>query len=235
MFRATNKLAIAALAALLFGCSEAKRDQGEILEEAAGSSASVAQDWSRFLEWWPGNYDNLAQVDEIASEGGQTFMPPTALYIRRVDLPSFGDNVFYAEWHNAENPAEILRQRFYAFEQEGSVFRLNLHIFPPDGDFVARTAGAYSDPAKLDGVTPQDMFPLPGCDVFFSWDDGKFSGAMRKQSCNFQAPGTDVAIYSWSQMRLEEGAFEYLDGWFHREDDTVFRQFSDRWIEFKKR
>lgn len=220
-------VAISVTVVLLVGCSS-----------GAGNPADrqpQPEDWPRFLDWWPGDYDNLDQVAQIAAENGEPFMPPTALRIRRVDLPAFGNDVYYAEWHDFEDPAEILRQRFYAFEREGATFRLNLHIFPPDAEFVARTAGAYLDASKLNGITPADMFPLPGCDVFFEWEDGVFGGAMKKQSCNFKAPGTEIEIYSWSQMRLRDDAFEYLDGWFHRSDDSVYRQFSDRWIVFEKR
>ena len=191
--------------------------------------------WERFLSWWPGDYDNLEQVEQIAAQGIESVIGPTALYIRRVELPAFGEDVYYAEWHNPDDPTQIIRQRFYAFENEGSTLRLNLHIFPPDADFSARTAGAYLDPSKLEGLTPEDMFPLPGCDVFFEWQNDEFAGTMKKQSCNFLAPGTEVPIYSWSQMRLRDDAFQYLDGWFHREDDSVYRQLSDRWVAFKKR
>lgn len=225
---------MAGLVTILLGCSGGQPDT-----PAADSQPSIAassdEDWQRFLAWWPGDYDNFGQLAQIAAEGESSVMPPTALYIRRVELPSFGADVFYAEWHNAENPSDILRQRFYAFERDGDSLRLNLHIFPPDEEFVARTAGAYLDPSKLDGVTVADMFPLPGCDVFFTWDGEVFSGAMKRRSCSFEAPGTNEFIYSWSQMRLRPSVFEYLDGWFRPEDDSVYRQFSDRWIVFEKR
>jgi YVTN family beta-propeller protein len=200
--------------------------------------AKQAEDFARFLSWWSGDYDNLAQVRAQESAG----MPvearnrPTLLHIRKVDLPAFGPEVYYAEWRAATEPGTITRQRIYAFEIDPAAgrLRLNLHIWPlGDADFRERTAGAYLEPSKLDGVTPADMTGLTGCDVFFRDTGELFAGAMEKGGCAFEAPdGTPV--YSWSQMTLSPTQFGYLDGWFHR-DGRLFRRFTKEWYVFDKR
>ncbi len=209
-----------------------------LLALATAEPAQPAADLARFLSWWSGDYDNLAQVRAQESAG----MPveernrPTLLSIRKVDLPAFGPEAYYAEWRDATEPSTITRQRIYAFEidpVEGRL-RLNLHIWPlGDADFRERTAGAYLEPSKLDGVTPADMTGLAGCDVFFRDTGERFAGAMEKGACAFQAPdGTPV--YSWSQMTLSPTQFSYLDGWFHR-DGKLFRRFTTEWYVFDKR
>jgi hypothetical protein len=198
---------------------------------AAAEPAATAADYARFLGYWPGVYDNLAQV---AGQTGATRNQATRLYIRRVEAPAFGADVYYAEWQDAADPAKVTRQRIYAFSREPSgELRLALHIFSPENKaLVARTIGAHEDPRKLDGVTPADMAGLKGCDVFFRPDGAGFSGAMIKGDCAFPAPD-GTPIYSWSQMKLNADTFSYLDGWF-RTDGTLFQRMSPDWYVFRK-
>lgn len=204
-----------------------------ILLASPASIAAEPDPWADFLEWWPGTYNNMAQVN-AQKAGAEPDKANTAqrLFIRRVDLPAFGDDVFYAEWQAYDDPTNIMRQRFYAMENEGGVQRLNLHIFPNDAAFRDRTVGAHLDPSKLSGITPADMVDLKGCDVFFEWQNDHFAGAMKKQECAFPAPD-GTPIYSWSQMRLKPSAFEYLDGWFNT-DDSVYQRLAYHWYVFEK-
>lgn len=205
-----------------------------LLVTPAAFADSSSNTGLNFLSWWEGDYDNARQVaEQLAGPNPEKANTRQRLFIRRVNQPAFGDNVFYAEWQDYDDTSKIMRQRFYAMEEEGNVQRLNLHIFPTDDAFVARTSGAHMDPSKLDGVTPADMVPLKGCDVYFEWDGASFSGAMEKRACAFPAPGDGVPIYSWSQMRLEPESFLYLDGWF-REDDSVYMQLANHWYVFEK-
>lgn len=201
-------------------------------------AATDDTDLALFLSYWPGYYDNLDQVHEqsAAERPAKDRNQATKLFIRRVALPAFGDSVFYAEWQAADAPERIIRQRIYAFERdtERRQIRLNLHIWPADNvAFVQRTTGAYLAPSRLSGVTPADMAGIAGCDVFFDRAGDGFTGAMVKGACQFRAPN-GTPIYSWSQMRLFETQFEYLDGWFNL-DGKPFTTFPGEWYRFRKR
>ncbi len=192
---------------------------------------SLESRFETFLSWWPGVYDNAHQVETDDPEAPV----PTRLFIREVDLPAFGDHVVYAEWQTLDDPNYVVRQRFYGFEidMQRQALRLNLHIFPPNPDFVAETRGAYEDPAKVSHLTRDDMVPLKGYDVYFTWTGSSFEGAMDRGACAFPAPGTETDIYSWSQMRLTETAFEYLDGWFNL-DGSIYLRMSNDWYVFDR-
>jgi hypothetical protein len=200
--------------------------------------ALSGDDFNRFVGLWAGDYDNLAQAaaQEKADVPPKQRNQPTLLFIRKVDLPTFGPEVFYAEWRDAKVPGKVTRQRIYAFAVDPAEkkLRLNLHIWPADKpDFVARTSGAHLDAARLAGVTPADMAGLQGCDVYFDAGADHFAGAMKQGTCAFPAPD-GTPIYSWSQMKIDAGAFSYLDGWF-RLDGTPFMQFSRDWYVFERR
>lgn len=227
------------IASLILGFANPLNAQDRSLDAPLISELKTSDiQWQRFLSWWPGKYDNVRQVkqlEENRKDSEETNIRAMVLHIRRVELPAFGEEVYYAEWQRYGSPDEVSRQRIYAFEKEGSVFRLYLHIFPFDNsEFKKRTVGAYIDPLKLKGVTPDDMVGLQGCDVYFELSDNEFAGAMKKSSCNFPSPETGEPIYSWSQMRLQESSFQYLDGWF-RQDHGVYLELSKHWVVFDKR
>jgi hypothetical protein len=126
---------------------------------------------------------------------------------------------------------------------------LRLHIFPTDAAFVARTAGAWRDPARLRGLTPADMAPLPGCDLTFgaateASADGSADGPeegeahvgqMEKGRCRFPALDDPTReIYSWSQMKKSARVFAYKDGWFNL-DGSDYRRWSPTWYVFEQR
>ncbi len=215
-----------------------------IFSPTAGHAADNATnaDYRQFLLWWGGDYDNLAQAaaqeaaQEAAGRPTKDRNQATLLFMRKVDLPAFGTDVYYAEWQDAREPSKVTRQRVYAFEidQAEKKLRLNLHIWPANRpEFVARTTGAYLDAHKLNGVTPADMAGLKGCDVFFDKTGDAFSGAMKKGACAFPAPN-GTPIYSWSQMKLSATQFSYLDGWFNL-DGTPFQRFTADWYVFDKK
>ena len=199
--------------------------------QAQANMEGLDAQYERFLSWWPGTYDNERQVALAPSS-----FTPVRLYLEPVDVPAFGADVVYGEWQDAQRDFRVIRQRFYSFEIDHArqALRLKLHIFPPSPEFVERTRGAYSDPSKVAALTPADMFPLAGCDVYFQWREDHFAGAMDKGSCAFKAPGTSDDIYSWSQMRLTDTSFEYLDGWFNP-DGSVYRVLADDWYIFERR
>ena len=182
---------------------------------SAGEAVSVA-DFRRFVSVWDGDYNNFSQskAQEEAGRAQNDRNQPTFLFIRKVDLPAFGPETYYAEWRDANQTAKVNRQRMYVLEldQAEQKLRLNLHIWPADKPvFVARTSGAYLDARKLSGMTPVDMAGLKGCDVYFDVGTHDFPGAMKKDACAFPTPN-EMQIYSWSQMKLTAIQFSYLDG-----------------------
>ncbi len=205
--------------------------------EVPGAGATQ-HDFDEFLAGWAGDYDNSAQVRRQQATGRPANERNNAmtLYIRRVDLPAFGEHVYYGEWRDGIDASNLVRQRIYVFELDAELgIRLNLHVWPADNaEFVVRTRGAHLDTTKLAGVTPADMFGLVGCDVFFHKTRDGFAGSMRKGACAFPAPGgEDKTVYSWSQMKRTPSQFSYLDGWYNV-DGSPYRRFAVDWNVFDK-
>ncbi len=154
------------------------------------------RDMRVFLEWFPGVYDNQEQVyfeeqlgvpeDERHERIHHTFA--------RVDLPAFGEHVFYVQQYIDDDPDSIYRQRIYVFtaDYEENAVRLSIHT-PND---VASLVDAHLDPTKLEGLTPEQTRHMPGCDVYWRKRASEFDGQMKEGACSFvsQRSGKRIII-----------------------------------------
>ena len=149
-----------------------------------------------FLEWFPGRYDSALQqrMDEAANmpEAERNYRRHSIF--RRVDLPQFGETVFYAEQYRDGDPEKIYRQRIYTFTLalEENAFRLRVHV-PRD---VERLRGAYRNPALLSDLQPSDTTVWEGCDLFWRWQGDHFRGELKPGECRFvsEAFGQEIVL-----------------------------------------
>ncbi|MGI9225867.1 MAG: chromophore lyase CpcT/CpeT [Woeseiaceae bacterium] len=181
------------------------------------------RDLRTFLEWFPGVYDNQEQVYFEEEQG----VPEDERHERihhtfaQVDLPAFGDNVFYVQQYLDDDPEKIYRQRIYVFtaDYEENAIRLAIHT-PHD---VAALVDAHLDPSKLVGLTPEQTRNLPGCDVFWTKRAAEFDGQMKPRACSFvsQRSGKRIIIDDdlvlskdeiWISDRAEDEDGNYVFG-----------------------
>ena len=189
----------------------------------ADQNAVLDRDFQTFLEWFPGVYDNQEQVyfeeqQGVAEEDRHerihhTFAP--------VDLPAFGDNVFYVQQYLDDDPAKIYRQRIYVFspDYEENAIRLQIHT-PND---VASLVDAHLNPSRLEGLTPEQTRHMPGCDVYWKKRADEFDGQMKEGACSFvsQRSGKRIIIDDdlvlsrdqiWISDRAEDEDGNYVFG-----------------------
>ena len=81
---------------------------------ARGDEASVLdKDFRIMMEWFPGVYDNQEQVYFEAEQEVDEALRHERIHhvFEPVELPAFGDHVFYVQQHLNDDPAEIYWQR----------------------------------------------------------------------------------------------------------------------------
>jgi len=189
----------------------------------ADQNAVLDRDMRTFLEWFPGVYDNQEQVyfeeelgvpeDDRHERIHHTFAP--------VDLPAFGEHVFYVQQYLDDDPGKIYRQRIYVMtpDYEENAIRLAIHT-PND---VESLVDAHLDPSKLEGLTPADTRQMPGCDVFWRKRAAEFDGQMKAGACSFvsQRSGKRIIIDDdltltrdeiWISDRAEDEDGNYVFG-----------------------
>lgn len=188
----------------------------------AAPDAVLARDLGDFLSWFEGRFDNDRQVFFADALG----VPEDARHervhsvFRRVDLPAFGEHVFYVEQYSGADAGVIYRQRIYVFTPvpETGEIRLDIHAPREPG----RLAGAHLDASLLAGLTPDDATAFPQCAVFWRRQENQFVGETRRGECRVvsQRSGqtlvieddlvlTPDAIWIRDRAETEDGAYVY--------------------------
>ena len=188
----------------------------------ADEAAVLDKDFRTMMQWFPGVYDNQEQVYFEAEQEVDEALRHERIHhvFEPVDLPAFGEHVFYVQQHLNDDPAEIYRQRIYTFQpdyDEGAV-RLTIHI-PND---VASLVDAHLDPTKLTGLLPEQTRVLPGCDVFWRRQDNHFVGYMRPNACSYVSSESGKRIIFNDDLLLTENALWISDRAEDEEGNRVF-------------
>ncbi|MFH2051153.1 MAG: chromophore lyase CpcT/CpeT [bacterium] len=191
MNRFTKPLAAALLLATLAGC-------------AATSAGRRSADLDVLVAWMTGSF----------SSGAQAEADPDNYYDIRLEMapiwPGRTDGAWlYVEQAAASSLDQPYRQRVYRVrEVEPGLFASEVYELPdPDA-----AVGAWRDPARLAGLTPDDLIPREGCTVYLRrQSDGSFTGGTRDRECGSSLRG---ATYATSEITLQGNRLESWDrGW----------------------
>lgn len=182
----------------------------------------------RYLaEVLPGRYDNSEQLSFDASVGKTDMENGGHLrvhsQIRRVELPQFGEYVFYVEEYKHNDPTDIFRQRLYTLQVDAgeNALRLTLHFFRDGKTYL----GAHDDPALLDSLDVDGVMALEGCDVFIRRDTDWFAGAMKTKTCLFG--DGDNRRYSDYQLRVSKQQYWFRDRILSAVTDEPLEEVAD--------
>jgi hypothetical protein len=157
-----------------------------LVAAAPALAGTLEEDLKLMMTWFEGEFDNHLQF--LEDEENPPEQPHEWIHsiFKPVDLPAFGDNVFYVEQYTDGDPSKIYRNRIYSYslsEDEGAI---QLTIYSPTDPMAV--AGAHEDPSKLAGLTPDAMRTIPGCEVFWKNDGGeRFIGYMKEGACRIDS------------------------------------------------
>ena len=107
------------------------------------------------------------------------------------------------------DPAQIYRQRIYAFQPDYEANAIRLTIYTPND--VAPLVDAHLDPAKLAGLTPEQTRVLPGCDVFWQRRANHFVGYMEPDACSYVSRESNKRIIFNDDLLLTQDALWISD------------------------
>jgi len=186
-----------------------------------------ARDLKILTDWFEGEFDNEEQLWFENDPRSNT--PEEERHIRlhtvhtRLDLPTFGEHVFYVEEYKENDPKDIVRQRFVTFESdlEANVIRMK-QGFLKDNEAAL---DAYLNPDKLSQLTEQDIFfmtdlePDSQCDVFWERIGDQYKGAIPSKGCVFGE--NEKRRYSVHHMILSANKYWRADASYLISDDSL--------------
>ena len=188
----------------------------------ADEAVVLDKDFHTMMSWFPGVYDNQEQVYFEAEQEVDEALRHERIHhvFEPVDLPAFGEHVFYVQQHLNDDPTQIYRQRIYTFrpDYEEDAIRLTIHI-PND---VASLVDAHLDPTKLSGLSPEQTRVLPGCDVFWRRQANHFVGYMTPNACSYVSSESGKRIIFNDDLLLTEEALWISDRAQDEEGNRVF-------------
>lgn len=195
---------------------------------AADYANPFTRDIKILADWFEGEFDNEEQIwfHRMSRAEGEA---PERIHTAhlRLDLPAFGDYVFYVEEYIDNDPSKIIRQRFVTFEsdlEEGAI-RMQQGFFKNPEKYV----GAYRNPSKFSKLKPKDVFfmrdlaPDNECDVFWRRIADQFEGSMKEKACKLGTDGRGPARYSVHDMILSQNKYWRVDASLLEADDSLHR------------
>lgn len=173
----------------------------------------LAADLVQIMEWFPGRFDNNRQVVDEEEAGVETPLLWIHSIFEPVELPEFGDHVFYVEQYQEGDPAKIYRQRIYSWSVDEQEQAVRLDIYRPKD--AAPLVGAHEDHSKLEGLTKDQAVSLPGCEVYWRRQDDHYIGYMKEKACSIvsqRGPNKGKTIYITDTLYLDDDEI-----WIHDE------------------
>lgn len=170
-----------------------------VLAGCAGQRKRAQADLVQLSAWFPGFYDNQAQV-RADRKAGRPAHASRVLAVVPVDATLIGEHVFYVQEATAARPRHVTMQRLVSFvaTQGGLVESLWAFTDPK------RWLGADLSPELFTALQPGDLRPLRGCDLKWTRNGGRFTASNDPNACRMVSPRTgNVAAID---MRIELGA-----------------------------
>ncbi|MDW8262882.1 MAG: chromophore lyase CpcT/CpeT [Phycisphaerales bacterium] len=170
-----------------------------MLLSLVGSPAGAEEppDLSTLLQWMSGSFSSEQQHHDD---------PENFLDIRLRMIPIWQHRAdgcwLYVEQARAEAQDRPYRQRVYQLLQHlNGELESRVYELPGEGPRdVLRFAGAWRDPQKLDGLTPDQLKLREGCSILLTRTaDGHFEGGTRGKGCASSLQG---AVYTTSEVRI---------------------------------
>jgi hypothetical protein len=169
------------------------------------------QDLSRFLSWFGGEWNNNEQVwqQKIDAEDPKITAKVAATehlhhIFTPVVAPKIGENLFYVQQSRGGELNKVFRQRVYRFSSDPAQGAIRLDIFTLNDE--KRFVDAHRKPTLLAELTPPDLKPMPGCEVYWRFDakEQAFNASMPADRCNFVSTRSGKRIFVNDTLRLTE-------------------------------
>ncbi len=180
------------------------------------------QDLEHFLGWFDGEYDNNEQVwqqgeDGVAPEDRHEhihhiFMPAPA--------PAIGEHTWFIKQTRGRDYENVYRQRLYSFsvnEDRGAI-ELAIHSFNDEEKYRY----ADRDPSLLADLAPADLRNVPGCNVYWRFDEDHYVGEMDEGACFYYSEAMGQNVYITDTLRLTADEIHIGDKAWDEDGNLLF-------------
>jgi hypothetical protein len=205
-----HRSALALIGLVLFTASPAQ----------AADDVDLEADFARFLDWFPGEYDNHEQVWQ--QELDQAENPHEHLHhiFAPVSAPTMGEHTFFVQQYLDGDPKNIYRQRLYSFSLDEAERAIRLDIYSLQDEATYRDA--HLRPGSLDSLSFAELIARPGCEVYWTFQEDHFRGYMKEKSCVVISRRSGQEIFITDDLKLTPEEIWIRDEAFDIKGERVF-------------
>lgn len=181
-----------------------------------------ARDLLILTDWFEGEFDNEEQLwferDPRSNTPEDDRHQRVHTIHKRMDADQFGEHVFYVEEYSDHDPTNVFRIRIVIFSSDPELGKIRMQ----QGFFrdVEGVKGAHTDPEKFTSLTPDDVFFLDTCDVYWTRVADQFEGRMNEKTCVFGEG--DKRRYSVHNLTLSDRKYWREDLTYLVADDSYY-------------
>ncbi len=153
----------------------------------AQSSDPYARDLIQLVEFFEGEFDNDSQLwfENRSDWPGDDENKHKRLHAihTKVNLPEFGEHIFYVEEYIDDDPENVIRQRivhFYSDIEAGGIVQ-KLYFLKDAKKYLH----AHMDMDLLQKIKLDEVMSLESCNVIFKREGDQFFGQMEEKKCQF--------------------------------------------------
>lgn len=179
---------------------------------AQGQDGTPAErDITIIAEMLPGTYDNREQVYFDTRLGVREEARHERLHaiITRVDLPAFGDFVFFLQQSRDNKLTEPHRLRLFSLQPDSEAEAVRMTIyFLEFAKGSEKYRNAHLNPEVLASLTPSGVVSIEGCDVFWRREAGQFHGAMEEATCRWRSEEFGPVVSDYQLYLTQDALWE---------------------------
>lgn len=175
-------------------------------QSAPSPDTQLSQELDELLTWFPGVYDNTEQVSEERSDNlasalrhrhtNHTFYP--------VEITGIPGRQLYAQQYQHYDPADLYRQRIYAFEPDLDEGAVRLTIYTPKNP--AALTDLHLNPETQATLAADDFILKPGCEVYWTRAAEQFEGYLKPQACSYYSSRFETQVFLEETLVLRQDA-----------------------------
>lgn len=119
-------------------------------------NAAEHKDLITLITWLEGAYSNQVQVDAGVLDTESNLLFPI---FKQVDIPAFGEQVIYLQWHVGSPEGRLQRQRIWSFSADEETGAISMDFYTLKDP--AQWLDAHLDSAKVKNMTHDDVIGYP--------------------------------------------------------------------------
>jgi hypothetical protein len=174
---------------------------------------AAPSDLDRLASYMTGSFSSAAQAAADPEHFREVSLHMTPIWTTRPDGPWL-----YVEQAMATTLDKPYRQRVYRLSAGAEPGTLVSAVFELPGDPLA-FAGAWREPARLDGLAPDNLIPREGCSIILRARGDTFVGSTQGHACASTLRG---AAYATSEVTITSTMLRSWDRGFDASGTQVW-------------